>query len=113
MLEQREIDAHQAAPGRQLSLPEVLEWLTERFADWLEKPADELDPNRAIASYGLDSINAVTLSVQLEDALGIELDSAVLWDRPTILSLAEHLRDKLNAAGVADLPNYTSEPLST
>ena len=84
---------------KQLARTEVLTWLTLKFADWLEVPAEELDSRTPISSYGLDSISAVTLSVQLEDELGIELDTAVLWDRPTLESLAEHLTEGLNAEG--------------
>ena len=89
---------------KQLDSPEVLSWLTLKFADWLEVAPDELDSQQPIASYGLDSISAVTLSVQLEEELCVELDTAVLWDRPTLESLAEHLLEKLNAAGVTSLP---------
>jgi len=77
----------------------VLSWLTLKFADWLEVPAAELDPRQPISSYGLDSISAVTLAVQLEEELGIELDTAVLWERPALESLAEHLAESLNAEG--------------
>ena len=84
---------------KQLVRTEVLTWLTLKFADWLEVPVEELDSRTPISSYGLDSISAVTLSVQLEDELGIELDTAVLWDRPTLESLAEHLTEGLNAEG--------------
>jgi len=83
----------------QLAKTEVLAWLILKFADWLEVPAEELDPRRPISSYGLDSISAVTLSVQLEEELGVELDTAVLFDRPTLESLAEHLTESLNAEG--------------
>lgn len=93
-----------AIAEKQLELQEVLDWLTLRFADWLEVGAHELDPQRPISSYGLDSISAVTLSVQLEDELRVELDTAVLWDRPTLASLAEHLAEKLNASGLMRLP---------
>ena len=78
---------------------EVLIWLTLKFADWLEISADDLNPRQPISSYGLDSISAVTLSVQLEEELGVELDAAVLWERPTLESLAEHLAESLNAEG--------------
>lgn len=84
---------------KQLAGPEVLAWLISKFADWLEVPVEELDPRRPISSYGLDSISAVTISVQLEEELGIELDTAVLFDRPTLASLAEHLTESLNAEG--------------
>ena len=84
---------------KQLEPAEVLAWLTLKFANWLEVPAEELDSRKPISSYGLDSISAVTLSVELEEELDIELDTAVLWDRPTLTSLAEHLTESLNAKG--------------
>jgi acyl carrier protein len=84
---------------KQLAETEVLNWLRLKFADWLEVPVQELDSRQPISSYGLDSISAVTLSVQLEEELGIELDTAVLWDRPTLESLTEHLTESLNAEG--------------
>lgn len=89
---------------KQLDRTEVLSWLTMRFAGWLEVAPNELDSQQPIASYGLDSISAVTLSVQLEEELGVELETAVLWERPTLVSLAEHLSEKLNTAGVISLP---------
>ena len=87
------------APKKQLESAEVLNWLTLKFADWLEVSPDELNPQQPISSYGLDSISAVTLSVQLEEELGVELETAVLWERPTLESLAEHLTETLIAAG--------------
>jgi acyl carrier protein len=95
----------------QLEPAEVLSWLTLKFADWLEVTPDELDPQQPISSYGLDSISAVTLSVQLEEELSVELDTAVLWDRPTLESLAEHLSEKLNAADVTRLPDARAQDL--
>lgn len=85
--------------AKHLEPAEVLNWLTLKFADWLEVPVESLNPRQQISSYGLDSISAVTLSVQLEEELGVELDSAVLWERPTLESLAEHLAESLNAEG--------------
>ncbi len=85
-----------ATMTKQLEPPEVLAWLTLKFANWLEVPAEDLDARRPISSYGLDSISSVTLSVELEEELDIELDTAVLWDRPTLQSLAEHLTESLN-----------------
>lgn len=83
----------------QLAAEEVLTWLTPKFADWLEVPVEELESGRPISNYGLDSISAVTITVQLEEELGIELETALLWKRPTLESLAEHLTERLNAEG--------------
>jgi acyl carrier protein len=83
----------------QVAPAEVLTWLTLKFADWLELPVEELESGRPMSSYGLDSIDAVTLTVQLEEELGIELETALLFKRPTLQSLAEHLTEGLNAEG--------------
>lgn len=82
----------------------VLDWLVEKFAEWLELEPSELDPRRPVTTYGLDSINAVTLSVDLEDALGIELQTALLWDYPTLDDLSKHLSAELSRQGVTSLP---------
>jgi len=86
-------------PKKQLESREVLDWLTLKFADWLEVSPDVLDPQQPISRYGLDSISAVTLSVQLEEELGVELDTGLLWERPTLGSLAEQLTEILTASG--------------
>ena len=83
----------------QVTPEEVLTWLTLKFADWLELPVEELESGRPVSSYGLDSISAVTLTVQLEEELGVELETALMWKRPTLQSLAEHLTERLNAEG--------------
>jgi acyl carrier protein len=84
---------------KQVEQTEVLTWLTLKFADWLEVPVEQLEPGRPMSSYGLDSISAVTLTVQLEEELGIELETALLFKPPTLQSLAEHLTESLNAEG--------------
>ncbi len=81
---------------KQVEQSEVLAWLKLKFATWLEVPVEEFDPTRPISRYGLDSISAVSLSVELEEELDMELDTAVLWDRPTLENLSEHLTESLN-----------------
>lgn len=102
-----------APAEKRLNSSEVLSWLVVKLADWLEAVPEELDSHRPISSYGLDSISAVTLAVQLEEELGIELDTAVLWNHPTIESLAEHLTEALNSACVTRLPAGKRETLGT
>jgi acyl carrier protein len=88
----------------QLAPPEVLSWLAHRFAEWLKLDPEEIDARQPISQYGLDSISAVTLSVYLEEELGVKLDTALLWDHPTLESLALHLTEKLTEHGMTRLP---------
>ncbi|MER7757774.1 acyl carrier protein [Kitasatospora sp. NPDC097643] len=77
--------------------PQDLEaWLTERVAFYLECPADEIDPHGPFPELGLDSIYALTLCGDIEDALGLVVAPVVTWDHPTVVQLAAHLREELN-----------------
>jgi|GEM_PF-1441820 len=55
----------------------------------------EVDLGRAFPDFGFDSMMSVSFSAKLEDWLQIKLLPTVLWDYPTIDSLAEHLAGKL------------------
>ncbi|MGW1915856.1 acyl carrier protein [Streptomyces sp. NPDC002076] len=76
------------------------EWLTERMAVYLRQNPADIGPQVPLATYGLDSVIALSLCGDVEDEFGIVLDPTVAWDYPTIEELADHL------AGLvpADLP---------
>jgi acyl carrier protein len=51
-----------------------------------------LAPDRTFASYGADSLTAMTVAVELEDTLGIgEIPPTLMWDCPTIDTLVPAL----------------------
>lgn len=76
----------------QLRTEEALrEWLTEHLAKALKTPPGRLDADAPFARYGLNSLDAVTLVMDLEEQLGIELPPTLLWDYPTINKCAAHL----------------------
>jgi len=70
------------------SLP-ARRWLTERLAAELDRDPAGLRPDVLLAEYGMDSIQAATLIADIEDAWGLALDPAVVWEHPTIAELAE------------------------
>ena len=90
---------------KRLEASEVLPWLVVKFAEWLEVAPEEINVERPIASYGLDSISAVTLSVYLEDELGFQLETALMWDYPTLASLAAYLAEEMARHDVTELPH--------
>ncbi|WP_085314307.1 acyl carrier protein [Derxia lacustris] len=84
-----------------LSSPDLATSLRSLLADLLGRelriPPHEVDPARALTSYGLDSIAALTVSGELEERLGLELEPTLLWDCPTIDAIADHLAGHLAA----------------
>jgi thioester reductase-like protein len=65
--------------------------LTEVVASYVEVPADAISSDTPLSEYGLDSVYALAVTVDIEEQLGISLDPTMLWDHPTIDALAEAL----------------------
>jgi acyl carrier protein len=79
--------------------PQEVDRLSERIESWLldwlkrraEVPAAELDRDKPLADYGIDSLAAVELSHELEAWLEIELTPVLAWNHPTAAMLARYL----------------------
>ena len=67
------------------------DWLISRVAQLLKQAADDIDPDMPFNSLGLDSVNVMDLIVELDDLLGIEIESTIVWDYPTIRLLSEYV----------------------
>jgi acyl carrier protein len=58
---------------------------------------ESVDFEKSFAAYGLDSFAALTLSGELEDRLGVELPTTLLWDCPTPDALIDFVRARFAA----------------
>ncbi|MBT2398894.1 acyl carrier protein [Streptomyces sp. ISL-100] len=73
--------------GQNLSREELTAWLKERVAEHVEMSADDIRSDELLAGYGLDSVYAFAVIADIEDRLGITLESTVMWDNPTLDAL--------------------------
>ncbi|MFM6189139.1 MAG: acyl carrier protein [Planktothrix sp.] len=73
------------------SVTTIGDWLVSQLAERLGLEASEIDIEEDFANYGLNSIEAINLSGDLETILGRRLPPTLLWDYPNILTLAEYL----------------------
>lgn len=70
---------------------EIQEWMVSYLANLLEINPNEIDITVSFDRYGLDSSAAVGMTGDLEDWLGFEVDPTLVYDYPTIETLAQYL----------------------
>lgn len=81
---------------REAAAADIQRFLIVELARRLEIDPDAIDPRQPFERYGLDSLHAVRLAVELEVRIGRKLPTTALWDYPTIESLANYLAGELN-----------------
>jgi myxalamid-type polyketide synthase MxaE and MxaD len=69
----------------------IEEWLAAKLSVRLGIEQREIDLQEPFASYGLGSTEAVSLAGELADWLGRDLSPALVYEFPTIETLARHL----------------------
>ena len=74
--------------------------LCQMLAKELRLPLEQVQVDKPLTEYGLDSIGALTLAGELEERYQVELPATLLWDCPTVNHLAGYLRDLLQPMAV-------------
>lgn len=70
---------------------EISTWIRERIARDLGVEASAVDPDVTFDRIGIDSLALLGVLGDLANELDIEIETSILFDHPTISSLAEHL----------------------
>jgi polyketide synthase 13 len=71
--------------------PRLSAWLVERVADACFLDPEEVDVHLLMSDFGLSSRDAVGLSGELEQLLGVELPATLFFENPTIAGLVAKL----------------------
>lgn len=82
-----------AAPLSSQSPGEIRGWLLMKLAEVLKTDPGAIDTAAPLTRFGLDSMDAITLSGDLEDWLELRLPSTLLWDYPTIDGIVSFLTE--------------------
>jgi acyl carrier protein len=70
-------------------------WMIDRLCSALRLEKADIDPDTLFSHYALDSVDSVSLVMDLEEELGTELPPTLLWDYPTVSRCAMYLFGRL------------------
>lgn len=94
-------DAGNAArPSATHAIGEIESWLRSRIARRVGLSESEIDLDLPFARYGIDSPSAVRIAGDLEQWLRVRLSPTLLYECPTVRSLARRLHDGDESAAV-------------
>ncbi|WP_280396656.1 polyketide synthase Pks13 [Nocardia carnea] len=81
--------AASAAAKPDMSVAELREWLRNWVAEATGQSVDKITVDRPMEEFGLASRDALALGGEIEDLTGVVLDATVVYQHPTIASLAD------------------------
>jgi acyl carrier protein len=81
-------------PPEPRSAADVEQWMVEYLARLLHTPADQIDVTVPFEQFALDSVQAVGMTGDLEEWLGVPVDPMAVYDHPTIERLAKYLAEQ-------------------
>ncbi|MGW6377385.1 polyketide synthase Pks13 [Rhodococcus sp. NPDC055112] len=71
-----------------MTVAQLREWLRNWVAEATGQPVDQISDDRPMEEFGLSSRDAVALSGEIEELVGITLNATVVYQHPTIAALA-------------------------
>lgn len=75
----------------QKNIQEIQNWIILWLSKELNIETQKIDIQEQFVNLGLSSRQAVILTGELGDWLGIEIDPSLAWEYPTIKQIAEYL----------------------
>lgn len=82
---------HEQHGLQQIDEEQLRQWLVTRAAKYAKKDDAEIDCDTPLSQYGLDSVSAVAIAVDVEDEFGVVLEVDTLWKYPTVNLVVEML----------------------
>ncbi|MEV6256167.1 polyketide synthase Pks13 [Nocardia sp. NPDC051911] len=98
--------AESAKGGAQtdMSVAELREWLRRWVSEATGQPIEQITVDRPMEEFGLASRDAIALGGDIEELTGVMLNATIVYQHPTIASLAERIIN-----GEPELPAESSD----
>jgi acyl carrier protein len=86
---------------------EIKSWLLSQLGKQLRINSEQIDSQKSLTDYGLDSLIAIDLSGELSNILGFQLPPDIVLNYPTIDSLSLYLANQSEP-----LPNTLTQSMN-
>jgi len=73
---------------------EILDWCMAYLARTFKTPVDRIRPHAKFARLGMDSAASVFFLMELEEWLGVELPTEIVFECPTPAELARYVAER-------------------
>jgi len=80
----------------QITKEKIQNWLIAKLAEELNIQASEVDITASFSDFGVNSLAITGILGDLEEWLGTDLEETILWDYPSIESVAKYIETELN-----------------
>ncbi|BDB45675.1 MULTISPECIES: acyl carrier protein [Mycobacterium] len=70
---------------------ELADWLLSKVSRYLNVAPDTIDFDVPLADFGIDSAMSLSLCADLQRERGVQVDTTIVYDYPTINAMAEYL----------------------
>lgn len=86
-----QVSSNASIPFHTHTVQQIEEWLIQRIEAVIDDPSVSIRADIPIERYGLDSIQAVDITADLETWLNREVSPTIIYNYPTIRGLSEYL----------------------
>jgi acyl transferase domain-containing protein/acyl carrier protein len=96
------------AVSEQEAFERIVTDVREQVAAEMNLDAWDVEPKRPLVELGVDSVMTVALRVRLQRRYGLDLPPTILWAKPTVAALSEHIFDSLRSVEEAALTEVSN-----
>ncbi|MEH2033235.1 MAG: beta-ketoacyl synthase N-terminal-like domain-containing protein, partial [Nostoc sp.] len=100
-------------PLKHYNQKDIEAWLILKVAEQLKIAPEQIDIQQPLAYYGLSSLVAVSIASELQELLERQLSPTLLYDYPSIETLAQHLAIGTATSPCSPFPVPRSLPINT
>ncbi|NJO94555.1 MAG: acyl carrier protein [Hydrococcus sp. RM1_1_31] len=83
-----------------MTAEDIQDWLASQIAEQIGVDADEIDTKVPFDSYGLDSVQTMSIANLGKQYFGVQLSPIIIWNYPNIESLSQYLVQELETSEV-------------